>query len=300
MRIKRIFTSLTITIVLLTAILSSFAEPLLFQESNASKISQNDVVWQRINTKDEEFSVYIPGKLRVFTTGGFSWSYVIPRPIPIISERVVSTYHNRAVFIIKMFETPSPSELIYRYFTISADYKNKPSEITFNGYKGKLYIEKGDTFYRQVQCFSIKQRVYVLEVAARDENNPEALQFMSSLKLGRKKDSPIAPTPITENNATAKPSDIDRSRVYEGKEVNHRAIILYLPFPERTFGAKGTVKLRVVLTHSGDVADILVIKGLNQQVNDRVVELAKSIIFLPAERNGHIVSQYHDVEFSFQ
>ena len=88
------------------------------------------------------------------------------------------------------------------------------------------------------------------------------------------------------------------------KEVTRPAVMIYKPQPPYTARAKetrvsGTIKLRVVLSPSGEVTGIDVLKALGGGLTEGATEVARLIKFLPAEKDGQLVPQYVEVEYNF-
>ena len=80
--------------------------------------------------------------------------------------------------------------------------------------------------------------------------------------------------------------------------------ILSKPEPVYTEEARqnqitGTVVLSAVLSETGEVTDIQVIKGLSHGLNERAIDAAKHITFVPAESNGKKVSFRMTLEYNF-
>jgi TonB family protein len=98
--------------------------------------------------------------------------------------------------------------------------------------------------------------------------------------------------------------DEDYSRVFTSREVTRKAIITAKPEPGFTEEARknnvtGTVRLRAVLSASGSVQGISVVKGLPDGLTERAIAAAKQIRFTPAEKDGRAVSQYVTLEYNF-
>lgn len=83
-----------------------------------------------------------------------------------------------------------------------------------------------------------------------------------------------------------------------------RPRILSKPEPVYTEEARknqvtGTVVLSAVFSETGEVTNIQVIRGLSHGLNERAIEAAKRITFLPAESNGKKVSFRMTLEYNF-
>jgi TonB family protein len=94
------------------------------------------------------------------------------------------------------------------------------------------------------------------------------------------------------------------NRSFKMSEVSVRAVITSKPEPGFTEEARkenvtGIVRLRAVLSASGDVTNISVVKGLPGGLTERAISAAKQIRFRPAQKDGHTVSQYVTLEYNF-
>ncbi|MBC7930792.1 MAG: energy transducer TonB [Rubrivivax sp.] len=98
--------------------------------------------------------------------------------------------------------------------------------------------------------------------------------------------------------------DVDYNRPFQQKEVTRKALITFKPEPGFTEEARknnvtGLVRLRAVLSSSGEVTSVSVIKGLPDGLTEKAISAAKQIKFRPAQKDGHTVSQYIVLEYNF-
>ena len=98
--------------------------------------------------------------------------------------------------------------------------------------------------------------------------------------------------------------NIDYGRPFKQNEVSVRAVITFKPEPGFTEEARrnnvtGVVRLRAILSSSGEVTSINVIKGLPDGLTERAIHAARQIKFRPAQKDGHTVSQYIVLEYNF-
>jgi TonB family protein len=96
----------------------------------------------------------------------------------------------------------------------------------------------------------------------------------------------------------------DYKRIFSGREVTQKARVISKPEPQytdaaRKFAVTGTVVLRAVFTGSGDVNNIKVVKGLPHGLTERAVGAAREIKFSPAQKDGHDVSMFIQLEYNF-
>ncbi|HYG11770.1 MAG TPA: energy transducer TonB, partial [Pyrinomonadaceae bacterium] len=97
---------------------------------------------------------------------------------------------------------------------------------------------------------------------------------------------------------------IDYGRTFRVGEVTRKAQILSKPEPLYTEAARrnqvtGTVRLRLVLSASGQVTGITPVTKLPDGLTEKAIEAARKIGFTPAEKDGRKVSQYVTIEYNF-
>jgi TonB family protein len=96
----------------------------------------------------------------------------------------------------------------------------------------------------------------------------------------------------------------DYNRIFRSSEVSSRARVLDKPEPQYTESARknqitGTVVLRAVFSSSGSVTNISTIRGLPDGLTERAIAAAKQIRFVPAQKDGHPVSMWMQLEYNF-
>jgi TonB family protein len=114
------------------------------------------------------------------------------------------------------------------------------------------------------------------------------------------------PIPSNSGGGDAKPANttVDYNRSFNGKDVTERARVLSRPPPRyteegRKYLVNGTVAMRAVMNRSGQVTNIVIVKGLPHGLTQSAIDAAKLIKFEPATKDGHQVSQYVLLEFNF-
>ena len=83
-----------------------------------------------------------------------------------------------------------------------------------------------------------------------------------------------------------------------------RARVLSKPEPQyseeaRKSGITGTVILSVVFSRTGQVTNIRALQTLCCGLTEKAIAAARSIRFVPAMRNGQVVSTYMQLEYNF-
>jgi TonB family protein len=96
----------------------------------------------------------------------------------------------------------------------------------------------------------------------------------------------------------------DYSRTFNPREVTRKANITSKPEPLYTEEARknqvtGTVRLRLILSASGQVTGITPVTKLPDGLTEKAIEAARKISFTPAEKDGRKVSQYVTIEYNF-
>jgi TonB family protein len=96
----------------------------------------------------------------------------------------------------------------------------------------------------------------------------------------------------------------DYSRTFNPREVTRKANITSKPEPLYTEEARknqvtGTVRLRLILSASGQVTGITPLTKLPDGLTEKAIEAARKIAFTPAEKDGRKVSQYVTIEYNF-
>jgi TonB family protein len=98
--------------------------------------------------------------------------------------------------------------------------------------------------------------------------------------------------------------DTDYNRTFAAKEVTQKARIISKPEAQYTEEARknqvtGTVVLRAVLGSGGQVTGIRAVSGLPNGLTEKAISAAHLIKFTPAMKDGRPVSQYIQIEYSF-
>lgn len=97
---------------------------------------------------------------------------------------------------------------------------------------------------------------------------------------------------------------VDYNKTFNQKDVTRKAVITFKPEPGFTEEARknnvtGVVRLRAVLSSSGGVTNISVIKPLPDGLTEKAISAARQIRFQPAQKDGRTVSQYIVLEYNF-
>lgn len=104
--------------------------------------------------------------------------------------------------------------------------------------------------------------------------------------------------------ATVLRNSTDYNRTFNGREVTQKARVLSKPEPQytesaRKYSVQGTVILRAIFSSSGEVSRITVVQRLPHGLTERAIAAARGIKFIPAQKDGHAVSMYIQLEYNF-
>jgi len=111
-------------------------------------------------------------------------------------------------------------------------------------------------------------------------------------------------SPLAMAQQPAQSADDDRCavQVFKGSEVDHKLKILAKPEPEfsredRRKYPSAVIILQAVFCGSGKVTDIKVKSGVSDALDEKAIDAARRIQFIPAEKDGQKVSQVLTVEY---
>src|ERR1043165_216050 len=96
----------------------------------------------------------------------------------------------------------------------------------------------------------------------------------------------------------------DYSKIFTGKDVTTKARLISKPEPQYTEDARknqitGTEVLKVAFASSGQVTNIRTVSGLPYGLTERAIAAARQIKFAPATKDGHQVSMWMQLEYTF-
>jgi TonB family protein len=173
----------------------------------------------------------------------------------------------------------------------------------------------------RTQFYVAGRQIYILIVLNEDANSAAAERFVNSFRVKKDVDPKLMPlgrgggigpglgpgrggnagggTPASEASG-----GIDYNQVFSGKDVTQKARILSKPEPTYTESARkysvtGTVVLRAVFSNSGEVTQIKVFSGLPHGLTAQAVNAATRIKFTPAQKDGHDVAMWFQLEYNF-
>jgi TonB family protein len=253
--------------------------------------------WQRYST--EGFSVLLPELPRTIEVG---------RPQKMferqLKARQFSAYEDKVVYVILAFHNPQGRHPLSRFideitkYSISAKAETLDRDISGVGFTGKQYsFSQGTRLKGILRFYETKDDVFALEAVGPDIENPSVSRFFDSFTIG----------PGDGTKHTFPPDDpasTPADQTFRGRELTLRAHVVVKPEPMYTEAARqnqitGTVVLSATLAPSGKVTDLFVMKSLPHGLTERAMAAARNIRFIPAQKDGHEVGQFVQLEYNF-
>jgi TonB family protein len=127
----------------------------------------------------------------------------------------------------------------------------------------------------------------------------EGSAAVAPARLGQEQKKP------TPDELSAKPpTEVEKERIYTGKEVDKKPVVKSKPQPDYTreaqgHGTGGKVVLRCIFAADGKVTNIHVVVGLPDGLTQEAIDAASRIKFKPALKDGKPVSMWIELQYNF-
>jgi len=260
--------------------------------------------WKRYTIRGEEFSVMLPAPPAMS-----SRKPVVMRLGKAQQQRTLGAYADGLAFTVLCVENSAPRESLDDYleqeiFTRSGWERTSQQELTLNGFKGKQYLSTNKV-PGTVQIFATRDHICRFHAFGATTEDERVKQFFSSIVLGGKTDGiavsdrPGAPAQSAGSTATQ-----DNANALTVKEVERRPFIAMRPEPRYTEEARqhrtvGSVLVKAVFTADGTITNVQVASGLPYGLTEKALEALQKIRFIPAMKNGKLVSTWMQLEYNF-
>lgn len=295
-----------------------FALPAPHRASRLPFVQANAAEWRQYSSAGEEFAFLLPEQPAV-TSVSRPESY--PRNLK--PGRMYAAYADGAVYVVLSFENRRSKDSLDTFIKEFPEYPAYHDGMAFErdvsllGFSGKQYHLKHNDFEGVVQFYSTKNRVYIFEVVSLDINKPATNQFLTSVSLHEQEKSKnpvaaakaveaaVAPMPSQANTPSVVPTSqgADQAPVLKQGEVTRKPIIVTRPeagYTEiaRQQNVSGTVRIRCVLSSTGMVNNIKPVTALPYGLTEKAIAAAHNLKFIPAMKDGKLVSTYLVIEYS--
>ncbi|HEY0080302.1 MAG TPA: energy transducer TonB [Pyrinomonadaceae bacterium] len=291
-----------------------------------SSLPQSAASWERYTYTGEEFSVELPQMPFVRHTA----RKVLGSTDEYERARVYGLYNDDVIYMIYAYDEPRNAETL-DYFVEEFAARNGAGTLDFvrsvsrNNFTGKQYALKyNDVRSGSFIAFWTAKHAYIVASVGADYSHAAVKRFFDSFTLGGKpagrtiqmdaveKRTAAASSaemkpgaqPGAQQNSTANLALKDGAEALQPREVTRKAVIVYKPEPNFTEEARrnnvtGMVKLRCVLSSTGRVTAVSVIKGLPDGLTETAIRAARHILFFPAIKDDKKVSQWITIEYNF-
>jgi TonB family protein len=175
--------------------------------------------------------------------------------------------------------------------------------VSHDGVPGKQYTSS-HPLGGVIQVFATKKHFYRIQAFGATAADPRVQHFFSSLTFGKNEGIEISDGPGTPLEPVDGSVQIPAADVFTGNPVDRKIIIFMKPEPSYTEEARqrrvvGTVLIRAVASANGSMVNIEVKQGLPAGLTEQAVEALKKMKFIPAAKDGKLVSTWIELEYNF-
>lgn len=268
----------------------------LFAATVQAQSAPDPSTWTRYTVEDEEFSVTLPAHPSMT-----SIKVHRQRTQKQTRERVLATSANGVIYSVYVCANPKPRQSLEEFIkeqTVKSQLDlTTERNLSLNGFPGKEYSSLDKTRPATEQFFATDEHLFRF-VGNGPAQDAGVRQFFSSIQLGKKAEG------ISVVDGPGNPLEPTLETVFAGKEVHRKARLISKPEPTYTSraeseGITGTVVLRAVFSHTGNVTNIRTLADLPHGLTERAIEAARQIKFVPAMKDGRYVSMWIQLEYNF-
>ena len=252
--------------------------------------------WQRYRVEGEEFSVLMPF-VPAMSTRSVTYARNHTR-----LERTLAAYADGVVYLVATYEKKGLSfdELVHAVVP-----GQKTETVSVDGVSGRSLSHEDERSRWNRKFFETSKTLYQFVAVASKVGDRSAgiSKFFSSIGFsknleGRKVLDGPGEQPVTHPDGT-QPDSIFRST-----QVNVKPKVVSKPEPQYTAQGRqaqvtGTVVLRGILSSSGALENITVLRDLPAGLTERAITAARKIRFIPAMKDGQFVSMWIQLEYNF-
>jgi TonB family protein len=266
----------------------------------AGDVFAQTATWKRYTIRREEFSVMLPVLPAMATRKGMVMRLSKER-----LQHTLGAYADGLVFTVLSVENSSPGESLDDYlekeiFSNAGWERTTQQDLTLNGFKGRQY-NSPNPVPGTIQIFATRNHIYRFHAFGATMDDARIKQFFSSVTLGDENQG----IELKDGNGDPpKAATQDNANAFTVKEVDRKPFVAFRPEPSYTEEARqndlsGAVLLKAVFTAEGAVTNIKVASGLPYGLEEKAIEAAKKIRFIPARKDGKFVSTWMQLEYSF-
>ncbi|HYX31452.1 MAG TPA: energy transducer TonB [Pyrinomonadaceae bacterium] len=254
--------------------------------------------WLVFAPPDEEITFAVPS-LPSARIAEVNNNYLQPQQERMLAHCEYSGYGEGLNFIVHSFKAEHPERFAANRVNYVMQFGDFERDLSIDGIVTKLYRTVRQTrnggFTQRSFRFTTKHHVYLITVITLENSDPVIDHFLASLHS--RKDSDV----VTQ---AARPDETVTAEIFSNKEVTRPAIVVWKDEPSYTEAARrnhvvGTVVIDAVFGPDGYVANITIGRGLKDGLNESAIDVARTIRFFPALKDGKPVSQRTSFEYNF-
>lgn len=259
--------------------------------------------WKRYTVKQEEFSVMLPAPPAMATRTPLVTRHGKERQL-----RTLGAYADGLAFTVISVANSNPRESLDEYieqeiFTHSGWDRSSEQEITLNRFKGKQYLSP-NKIPGTMQVFATRNHIYRFNAFGATLADARVKHFFSSIVLGAKNEGISVTDGFGDRYNADAPIPDATQMALTLREVDIRPFIAIKPEAAYTPDARsneveGVVLLKVVFSADGRVIKIQPIAGLPHGLQEKAIEAARTVTFIPAVKDGKFVSTQMQLEYHF-
>ncbi len=175
--------------------------------------------------------------------------------------------------------------------------------VSRDGVPGKQYTSS-HPLGGVIQVFATKKHFYRIQAFGATAADPRVQYFFSSLTFGTNEGVEVTDGPGTPFEPVDGSVQISAGDVFTGNPVDRKIMIFMRPEPSYTEEARqkkivGTVIIKAVASANGSMVNIEVKQGLPAGLTEQAIEALKKMKFIPAAKNGKLVSTWLQLEYNF-
>lgn len=263
----------------------------------AQALNGEPVEWEEFSGKDRELIVFLPKGSIATSDESYTMSGASVRKATRRARLI-----NDCVLIFEHYEGSAKD--IQKAISRREDLPS-PSMTSENGFEVFSFSLQKKNYYYKAQHYVAKNRLYVVKAMSMNESDEIAITFLESVKTG------ISDLSQTSRSVDSLPKLQERKKTLlpdslpvDESDVDRDLVVLksYRPrFPRPQLDMSGTaiVKVRVLYSSSGKVTTVQEIEAPSREFADAAIQAARRSVFIPAQKDGKLVSVYKTLDYSY-
>ena len=258
--------------------------------------------WQKYRVEGEEFSISLP-TVPAMSTSKTTQNPYNPKPR---TQRHLGVYADGVVYMIYCDDDDPQKGLknsLERLLPAQGWDPATEQIVSRDGIPGKQYTSS-HPLGGVIQVFATRKHFYRIQAFGATAADPRVQHFFSSLMFGKNEGIEVSDGPGTPLEPVDGSVQIPAGDVLTINSVDRKFMIFMKPEPRYTDEVRqkkfvGTVVIKAVASANGSVVNIEVKQGLPAGLTEQAIEALKKMKFMPAAKDGKLVSTWMQLEFNF-